>query len=61
MTVIVRVKNKVALTPNIIPKEMVKNKTFFVNKFILIEQICVEKAINMPADTNTTILDLSKE
>ena len=40
---------------------MIKNKTYFGNKIILNEQIWVEKAINKPADTNTTILDLSKE
>ena len=61
MTVIVRVRNKIAFSPNIIPKEMIKNKTYFGNKIILNVQICIEKAINMPADTNTTILDLSKE
>ena len=52
---------KIALTSNIIPKKIIKNKTYFGNKIILNEQIWVEKAINSPADTNTTILDLSKE
>jgi len=40
---------------------MIKNKIYFVNKIILIEQIWVEIAMNRPVDTNTTILDLSKE
>ena len=52
---------KIALTSNIIPKEIIKNKTNFGNKVILNVQIWIEKAINKPADTNTTILDLSKE
>ena len=61
MTVTIRVRNKIALSPNIIPKEMIKNKTYFGNKITLNVQIWKEKAINKPADTNTTILDLSKE
>ena len=40
---------------------MIKNKTYFGNKIILNEEIWVEKAINIPADTITTILDQSKE
>ena len=61
MAVIVHVRNKIALNPNIIPKEMIKNKTYFGNKIILNEQIWVKKTIKRPADTNITILDLSKE
>ena len=61
MTAIVHVRNKIALSPNIIPKEMIKNKTYFGNEIILNVQIWIEKAINRPANTNTTILDVSKE
>ena len=61
MAVIICVRNNIALTPNIIFKEGMKNITYFVNKIILNTEILVEKAINSPADTNTTILELSKE
>ena len=43
MTVIVHVKNNIALTSNIIPKEMIKNKTYFGNKITLNVQIWKEK------------------
>ena len=38
-----------------------KNKTYFGNKITLNRQIWVAKTIKRSADTNTTILDLSKE
>ena len=61
MAVIVCVRNDIALTQNIISKERIINKTYFGNKIVLNTEIWVEKAINSPADTNTTILNLSKE
>ena len=61
MAAIVCVRNKIALTPNIIFMEEMKNKNYFKNEIILNRQIWEAITINRPADTNTTILDLSKE
>ena len=58
---IVHIRIKIALVPNKIFKKMIENKTYFVNEIIINEQIWKPKAINRPAEANSTILDLSKE
>ena len=60
MATIVCVRIKIALTSNITTEKVLK-KTYFVNKIILNDQIWKQKAINRPAEANTTIPDLSKE
>jgi len=61
LAAIIHVRNHIASITNIIFKERMKNKTYFVNKIIFNRHIWVAKAIDRPADTNTPILDLSKE